>query len=172
MEATRRDFLDYLIGGAIAGGILGFTYPIIKSLAPSEEDIKTAVVRVNISDIDVLGAKVVSWKGKPVIVMKLPEGFEWKGEVKEDKNYKLLKEHRVFALIGICTHLGCIPLWRPKGDADYHQPHLHCPCHGGIYTPWGDVVAGPPPASLHLPPQRIEGNMLVIGEPGFIKGKA
>ena len=169
MEATRRDFLDYLIGGAIVGGIMGFSYPIIKSLAPSKEDIKTAIVRVNIGDIEHFGAKVVSWKGKPVIVMRLPKGFEWKGEIEEKRNYEILKDKEAFALIGICTHLGCIPLWRPKGDSDYHQPHLHCPCHGGIYTPWGDVVAGPPPSPLKLPPQKIEGNMLVIGESGFVK---
>ncbi len=163
MEATRRDFLDYLIGGSILAGIGGFTYPIIKSLAPSKEELKTAVVRVNIKDLETFGVKVVSWKGKPVLVLKLPENFEWKGDLKTEDNIKVLKDKRIFALIGICTHLGCIPLWRPKGDADFNEPHLHCPCHGGIYTPYGDVVAGPPPASLPIPPQKIEGNMLVIG---------
>jgi len=79
MEATRRDFIDYLIGGSILAGIGGFAYPIIKSLAPSKEELQTSVVRVNIKDMETFGVKVVSWKGKPVIVIKLPEDFEWKG---------------------------------------------------------------------------------------------
>ncbi len=176
MEASRRDFINLAIGGMGAIGALGALYPVVKTLAPSAASLASAKVEIDTSQLQDMQVRVTSWKGKPVFVVKLPEGFSESYDVIKERtndagklNEELLKGQRVFAVVGICTHLGCIPLWAPSGDSDLQKSHHHCPCHGGIYTPWGDVVGGPPPRPLFIPPQKLEGTKLVIGEPGFIK---
>ncbi|MDQ7081680.1 MAG: ubiquinol-cytochrome c reductase iron-sulfur subunit [Aquificota bacterium] len=177
MEATRRDFLGFALGGMGIVGALGVLYPVVKTLAPSAASTTEAKVEIDPEKVPEMGIRVTSWKGKPLFVIRLPEGFEGKHnyDVKDTfndagkLNQDLFKGKRVFALIGVCTHLGCIPLWKPEGDSDLPEPHLHCPCHGGLYTPWGDVIGGPPPRPLWVPPQKLEGGRLIVGEPGFVE---
>lgn len=169
MEASRRDLMGLAIGGLGVVGVIGVLYPLVKTLAPSAASLAGATVVVDENSVPEGQVRVVSWKGKPVFVIRLPQDFQWSGKVKEDKNAKLLKGHSIYAMVAVCTHLGCVPLWKPQGEAEYNYPVFHCPCHGGFYSPWGDIIAGPPPRSLFLPPQKLEGGKLVIGEPGFIK---
>ncbi len=169
METSRRDLMGLAIGGLGVVGVLGVLYPIVKTLAPSAASLAGAMVEVDVASIPEGQVRVVSWKGKPVFVVKLPQGFQWAGKVKEDKNAKILQGQDAYALIAVCTHLGCVPLWKPQGEAEFNYPVFHCPCHGGFYSPWGDNIAGPPPRPLHVPPQKRDGSKLVIGEPGFVK---
>ncbi|RMH79577.1 MAG: ubiquinol-cytochrome c reductase iron-sulfur subunit [Acidobacteria bacterium] len=169
METSRRDFLGLAVGGLGIVGVVGVLYPIVKTLAPSAASLAGAVVEVDISTIPEGQVRVISWKGKPVFVIRLPQGFQWTGKPKEEANVKHLQNQDAFAMVAVCTHLGCVPLWKPQGEGEFKYPVFHCPCHGGFYSPWGDVIAGPPPRSLYLPPQKRDGNKLVIGETGFIK---
>ncbi|MCS6876052.1 MAG: ubiquinol-cytochrome c reductase iron-sulfur subunit [Aquificaceae bacterium] len=168
METSRRDLLGLAVGGLGVIGALGVLYPIVKTLAPSASSLAGALVEIDVNSIPEGQIRVVSWKGKPVFVVKLPQA-QWTGKAKEEKNSKLLQGQTVFALVAVCTHLGCVPLWKPQGEAEFNFPVFHCPCHGGFYSPWGDVVAGPPPRSLYIPPQNIKDGKLLIGEAGFIK---
>lgn len=169
MEASRRDLLGLAIGGLGVVGVLGVLYPLVKTMAPSAASLAGALVEVDVASIPEMQVRVVSWKGKPVFVVKLPDGFQWNGSVKENSNAKLLQGQKAFALVAVCTHLGCVPLWKPQGEASFNFPVFHCPCHGGFYSPWGDVVAGPPPRSLYVPPQNFRDGKLIIGEAGFVK---
>lgn len=174
MEASRRDFMQFVVGGfgAVAG--IGVLYPILKSLSPSAAAALQAKVNYDVSQLKPMDLRVTSWKGFPIVVMNLPQDVitGWHGPEKEDHNRKILGNHNVFALIGKCTHLGCIPLWKPTGDPSMNPsniPAFHCPCHGSIYTPWGDNILGPAPLPLGIPPQNLNGNILEIGTPGFVK---
>ena len=178
MEASRRDFLSISLGGLGAIGAIGVLYPFLKTLAPSSASSTEARVEVDISKVPELGIRVTSWKGKPLFVVNLPSDIEEKYsyDVKKDStnkagklNHDLLKGQKVYALIGVCTHLGCIPLWKPEGSESVNAPYFHCPCHGGLYTPWGDNIGGPPPRPLFVPPQKVDGNRLIVGEPGFVE---
>ncbi len=179
MEASRRDFVSIAIGGMGVAGTLGVLYPIVKTLAPSAASTTEAKAEIDINQVPELGIRVTSFKGKPLFVVKLPQGASQKFSYKLNEgaknsagkhNQEVLGDKNVFALIGVCTHLGCIPLWKPQGaDVSGGNPTFHCPCHGGFYTPWGDVIAGPPPRPLWIPPQRIEGNKLIVGEAGFVE---
>ncbi len=162
-RVSRRKFVEKLLIGLSAVGLGGAFYPLIRSLSPLGKSLATARVEVDISNMNDFDVKVVSWKGKTTFVVKLPQNYHWKGPSREEENLKKLKGKRVFALIGICTHLGCIPLWRKEGDEDLNQPHFHCPCHGGTYTPYGDVIGGPPPKPLAIPPQKLVDGKLIIG---------
>ncbi|WP_448588367.1 ubiquinol-cytochrome c reductase iron-sulfur subunit [Thermocrinis sp.] len=169
METSRRDVLGLAVGGLGALGVVGALYPLVKALSPSQASLAGAKVEVDLSQLQDLQVRVVSWKGKPVFVVKLPDGFQWGGKESDAKNSKLLQNQNAFAIVAVCTHLGCVPLWKPQGEGEFNYPIFHCPCHGGYYSPWGDVIAGPPPRSLLIPPQKREGDKLVIGEEGFIK---
>ena len=169
MEASRRDLLGVAVGGLGVLGAIGVLYPIVKVLSPSQASLAGAKVEVDVSQIPDLHVRVVSWKGKPVFVVKLPQGFQWNGKRANDQNTKLLQGQDAYALVAVCTHLGCVPLWKPQGEGEFSYPLFHCPCHGGFYSPWGDNIAGPPPRPLYVPPQKREGDKLIIGEEGFVK---
>lgn len=178
MEASRRDFINVALGGMGAVGALGALYPVLKTLAPSAASSTEAKVEVDINKVPELSIRVTSFKGKPLFVVRLPQDIKEKHSYKLNEgaknsagkhNQDIIGDKTAFALIGVCTHLGCIPLWKPEGSDAVKAPYLHCPCHGGLYTPWGDVIGGPPPRPLFIPPQKIEGNKLVVGEPGFVE---
>jgi len=179
MEASRRDFISIGIGALGAVGGLGALYALVRvMLEPSEIAALGAKTEVDVSKIQPLQVRVTSWKGKTLFVIRLPKDFSPEGyslkegalNSKGKRNYEILKGHDVFALVGVCTHLGCIPLWKPQGaDVSKGKPVFHCPCHGGIYTPYGDVITGPPPRPLFIPPQKLEGDKLTVGVEGFVK---
>ncbi len=179
MEASRRDFISVAIGSLGAIGGLGALYALVRvMLEPSEIAALGAKTEVDVSKIQPMQVRVTSWKGKTLFVIRLPKDFKAEGyqlkqgalNSKGTTNYEILKGHDVFALVGVCTHLGCIPLWKPQGGVGgIDKPMFHCPCHGGLYTPYGDVIAGPPPRPLFIPPQKLSGNKLIVGEEGFVK---
>ena len=176
MEASRRDFLEYSMGALGIMATVGIAYPILKSLGPNAATSLQSKVSYDISAFKPLELRVTSWKGFPTFVMKLPNPFSWDGPQRDNKyknhNKDIIGNHSVYALIGVCTHLGCIPLWKPYGDTSINPsniPVFHCPCHGSIYTPWGDNISGPAPLPLGVPPQNLNGSILEIGTPGFVK---
>ena len=182
MEASRRDFLGVTLGGLGAIGALGALYPIVKTLEPSAASSMEGRVEMKLSEVPELGVRVTSWRGKPLFIVHLPEDIEQRFQYPSLKagaknsagktNKEIIGSHRIFALEGVCTHLGCIPLWKPEGSDAVKAPYFHCPCHGGLYTPWGDVIGGPPPRPLYVPPQKIEGDKLIVDmaiKDGFVK---
>jgi len=176
MEASRRDFMQYVVGAFGAVAAVGAAYPILKSLGPNAAAALQSKVDYDVSQLKPMDVRVTSWKGFPVFVMMLPTPFNWNGPERNNKyknhNRDILGNHNVYAIIGKCTHLGCIPLWKPDGDSAMNPsnvPVFHCPCHGSIYTPWGDNISGPAPLPLGVPPQTLNGNKLEIGTPGFVK---
>ncbi len=74
----------------------------------------------------------------------------------------------IFVSLAICTHLGCIPKFRPEKVEGTDQPGFYCPCHGGKYDSLGRRLDGPPPENLHLLPYTVVNDTkLVIGTETF-----
>ncbi|NBX66044.1 MAG: ubiquinol-cytochrome c reductase iron-sulfur subunit [Proteobacteria bacterium] len=159
-DAARRDFL-YLTTGAVAAvgaGITGWSF--IDSMNPAADTLALSTTEVNISGIEPGQAILVQWRGKPVFVRRrtTKEIEEAKAvdvatlrdpqadavRVKEGKEEWLV-------LVGICTHLGCVPLGtksaEPKGDFG----GWFCPCHGSHYDTAGRIRKGPAPRNLEVP---------------------
>jgi len=170
-KLSRRKFLGRATGTVGAVGGVCTLYPLASSLAPSKAAMAQSVAKININDLKEFELKSVPYKGKPLFVMKFPSGYtleKWGGTAKEKSNYEKLKpilekQKNVVAIIGVCTHLGCIPIWEKNGRKNSGIPVYYCPCHGGVYTPWGDNISGPPPIPLHIPKQKLAGDILTVG---------
>lgn len=129
------------------------------------------ITKVDISGMQDFDLKSVPFKGKPLFVMKFPEGYDlkkWGGKTKESTNYEKIKpilkrQKNVVAIIGVCTHLGCIPIWG-RNTAVKDTTHLCImPLPWRCFTPWGDNIYGPPPLPLWLPKkQKLVGNILIV----------
>lgn len=152
---TRRDFVT-LTGvalGAVGAGAVAV--PFIDSLNPSADVLALASIEVDLSDLQPGQTKKVKWRGVPVFIrnrtaeevaaarevsladLKDPETDQ--ARVHEGKDQWLV-------MVGVCTHLGCIPLI-DEGDYDGY----FCPCHGSHYDTSGRVRKGPAPKNLAVP---------------------
>jgi ubiquinol-cytochrome c reductase iron-sulfur subunit len=156
-EPTRRDFLYIATGAVGAVGAAAVAVPLISQMNPDASTIAAgAPVEVDISPVAEGQVIKVFWRGKPIFV-----AHRTKKEIEEAKNVNLASlpdpqpdsvrvkpgKEQWQVLIGICTHLGCIPLAH-QGDYDGY----FCPCHGSQYDTSGRIRRGPAPLNLALPP--------------------
>ena len=154
VKKERRDFLGMALGGFTAlGGIAAL------GAAKRTWDPLPSVKAAGFSIVDVSAAKpnvlnVEKWRGKPIFILKKS------ADMKKDPREVIVGKDRYLVCIGLCTHLGCIPSYYPKQDK------FICACHGGQFDASGNVLKAPPPSPLVIPPFKIEGTKLVIGEEG------
>lgn len=183
----RRQFLTVATSALGAAGAVGVAVPFVGSWNPSAKARAAgAPVKADVSKIEPGQMIVVEWRGKPVYVVRRtqesldalakmeptlrdPESQEsvQPGYV-DPKNRAIRPE--LLVLLGLCTHLGCAPKYRPDvGAADLGGSEwlggFFCPCHGSKFDLAGRVVQGvPAPLNLEVPPYSFEGdNVLVIG---------
>lgn len=165
---TRRDFL-YLATGAVgAVGVAAVAWPFIDSMNPAADTLALASIDVDLAPIAVGQSITVTWRGKPVFIR-----HRTGKEVEEAKSVNVdelrdpatdasrVQKEEWLIVIGICTHLGCVPLGQkptdPRGDYD----GWFCPCHGSHYDTAGRIRKGPAPQNLHLPPYTFTGDTAV-----------
>lgn len=155
-DETKRDFM-ILAASATAGvGVACTAAPFISSMQPAADVRAMASTEVDISSIKVGEEKRVQWQGKTVFIRhrtpeEIKEAHERDNEhmtdpQKDDQRVKKGKEEWL-VLIGVCTHLGCIPnSVKTQGESWF------CPCHGSHYDTSGRIVKGPAPKNLTVPP--------------------
>jgi len=185
----RRDFLTLLALSGAAVGVGAIAWPFIDSMQPAADTLAAGEpLDVDISKIAPGQQIVVVWRGKPILlVRRTPEALKTLQDPKllgvlADANSKVLQQpayaenwHRsvnpeIAVLVGICTHLGCIPVFYPNPSATDPQPNWPggylCPCHGSKYDLAGRVYSGvPAPYNLPVPPYRVVNDKTVrIGE--------
>ncbi|HAD26536.1 MAG TPA: ubiquinol-cytochrome c reductase iron-sulfur subunit [Alphaproteobacteria bacterium] len=152
-EPTRRDFLYIATGAVGAVGAAALAWPFIDQLNPDASVLALASIEVDLSTIDEGGAVTVTWRGKPVFIR-----HRTAAEIEAAKAVDISElrdpqtdEERVqraewLVMMGICTHLGCVPLGE-KGEYD----GWFCPCHGSHYDTSGRIRKGPAPLNLEVP---------------------
>ncbi|HTI87542.1 MAG TPA: ubiquinol-cytochrome c reductase iron-sulfur subunit [Alphaproteobacteria bacterium] len=166
---TRRDFLTLVATAAAGVGAAAALWPFISSMNPSKDVLAISTSDVDLSPVE-LGQRItVKWRGKPVfIVHRTPEQIAT--AEKDDTSDTLIDpqpdEKRVqkpewLIVVGVCTHLGCVPL----GQTD-QQPHgefggWFCPCHGSQYDISGRVRHGPAPKNLVVPTYKFTSDTAV-----------
>lgn len=155
--SNRRDFMGMVLGGFAALGGLGALYAAKRSWDPLP-----SVKSAGFTTIDLASAKenelvVEKWRGKPIFILKQPASTP-----KSDREI-VINGARYLVQIALCTHLGCIPAFEGKNP---EKQRFKCACHGGEYDSAGRQTFGPPPRPMDIPPFKIKGTSLVLGETG------
>lgn len=155
---TRRDFL-YLATGAFAGtGAVLSGWAFVHSMNPAADVLALASTEVNLQPIQAGQAITVTWRGKPVFVRH--RTAEEIARARADDNAALpdpqpdskrVQREQWLVLLGVCTHLGCVPLGQKPADAKGDYGGWFCPCHGSHYDTSGRIRRGPAPRNLDVP---------------------
>ena len=187
-EGDRRDFLYYATAGAGVVATGAAVWPLVNSMNPSADVLSMSTVRVDLSGMTVGQHITVKWQGKPVFVWRRAQAaidaaratplealVDPTDYARENPNYNrampALDENRSadaagewLIVIGICTHLGCIPLGQAPGDPLGEFGGWFCPCHGSHYDTSGRIRKGPAPRNLDIPPYELAADLqLTIG---------
>ena len=153
VEPTRRDFLFIATGAVAAVGTAAVVWPLISQMSPDASTLALASTEVDIGAIPVGQIVTIKWRGKPVFIR-----HRTAAEIKaaEDVNLASLPDPQAdsarvqkpqwLIVVGVCTHLGCIPLGH-QGQYD----GWFCPCHGSVYDTSGRIRSGPAPRNLVVP---------------------
>lgn len=162
---TKRDFLKLVAGATAAVGVGAIVWPLIDSMNPASDVLALSSIETDLAPIPAGSGITVVWRGKPIFVRhRTPQ------EIKEAQDVPLAqliepvpdaqrvqKGHEQWlVVIGICTHLGCVPLGNKPTDPRGQWGGWFCPCHGSQYDTAGRVRHGPAPANLALPPYAFE----------------
>jgi ubiquinol-cytochrome c reductase iron-sulfur subunit len=155
---SRRDFLYIAaatmagIGGAIA------VWPLIDSMQPAKDTLALSSIEVDLAPVQLGQRLTVKWRGKPVFVdHRTPE--EIKGAESVDvaslrdpqPDSARVKKAEWLIVVGVCTHLGCVPLGQKSTDPRGDFGGWFCPCHGSQYDTSGRIRQGPAPKNLEVP---------------------
>ena len=154
-DPNRRDFIYIAAGAGAVGAAAMVAVPLIGQMNPAADTLALASIEYDLSKVEEGMQAVVKWRNKPLFVR-----YRTKKEIAEAKavDIKTLRdpqtdEERVKAgheqyliLVGVCTHLGCVPNF---GTGDYGG--WFCPCHGSQYDTSGRIRGGPAPKNLEVP---------------------
>jgi ubiquinol-cytochrome c reductase iron-sulfur subunit len=157
-QPTRRDFLFLTAAAMGAVGVGSALWPFVSSMNPAADTLALASTEVSLAGIEVGQSVTITWRGKPVFIRRRTED-----EIKEAAAVKMddlvdpqadtdrVQKPEWLILVGVCTHLGCVPLGQKSTDprGDYHG--WFCPCHGSHYDTAGRIRKGPAPKNLEVP---------------------
>ncbi|GAB4223935.1 MAG: ubiquinol-cytochrome c reductase iron-sulfur subunit [Kiloniellaceae bacterium] len=166
---TRRDFL-YLAAGAMgAVGAASVAWPLIDSMNPSAEVLALASTEVDLSPIEVGQRITVTWRGNPVFIdHRTQEQIQEAEAVALDDlpdpqaDDARVQQPEWLVVIGVCTHLGCVPLGQKAGQNRGEFGGWFCPCHGSHYDTSGRIRKGPAPLNLPVPPYEFTGDTIIV----------
>ena len=167
VDGNRRDFLYYATAGAGVVATGAAVWPLANQMNPSADVQALASIMVDVSGVEAGTQLTVKWRGKPVFIRRrtpadiatardvpladLPdqgaENANLPGEATaEDQNRSLDAAGEWLVMMGVCTHLGCVPLGNAGDFGGWF-----CPCHGSHYDTSGRIRKGPAPRNLPVP---------------------
>lgn len=157
---TRRDFL-YLTAAAFgAVGAGSVAWPFIHQMNPAADTLALASTEVNLAPIEEGQAITVMWRGKPVFIRHRSEAEIEKARADDTADLRDAEtdamrtkegQEKWLVMVGICTHLGCVPLGQKDTDVKGEYDGWFCPCHGSHYDTSGRIRKGPAPKNLAVP---------------------
>ena len=160
----RRDVLALTAGALAATGAFGLVWPFLRSLAPAADVLADAVLEVDLAPIPEGGAITVLWQGKPVFLRRRTGDEIARARADDDApmpdpapDAARAQRPEWLVVVGVCTHLGCVPLGQRAGEARGRYGGWFCPCHGSHYDLAGRIRLGPAPRNLEIPPYVFDG---------------
>jgi ubiquinol-cytochrome c reductase iron-sulfur subunit len=157
-DVERRDFLIMATAAVGAVGAASFAWPLVDSMNPSAEVLALSTVDVDLSPIEEGQSITIVWRGKPVFIRRRTKA-EIDTAVKDDtadlrqkeKDADRTQKPEWLVMVGVCTHLGCIPLGQKSVEPKGEYGGWFCPCHGSHYDTSGRIRKGPAPTNLEVP---------------------
>ena len=178
-KSNRRDFLyvsTAAVGAVTAGSAV---WPLVNQMNPSADVAALSSIEVDLNDLEPGSQLTVKWLGKPVFIRRrteeeinaarevnlddLPDKSSQNANLKEgdasDEFRTLDEKGEWLVMMGVCTHLGCVPL---SNKGEYNA--WFCPCHGSHYDTSGRIRKGPAPTNLEIPKYEfVDNNIIKIG---------
>ena len=173
---TRRDFLYVATAGTGAVVAGAAVWPLVNQMNPSADVLALASIEVDISGVSEGTQITVKWRGRPVFIRhRTADEIEAARAVDlselsdqndrnannpgpaTDENRSADEDGKWLVMMGVCTHLGCVPLGDGAGDFG----GWFCPCHGSHYDTAGRIRKGPAPENLHIPPVAFVGDDVI-----------
>jgi len=172
-DTDRRDFITVAAGAFAAIGLGPLVWPMLDQMNPDASALALGSVEIDLSPIAVGQAITIMWRGKPIFIRNraegeiqaaettqisaLPDRFARNENLSEDapavdRNRAGEGHENWLVVIGICTHLGCIPRGQRVGDSKGEFGGWFCPCHGSHYDTAGRIRKGPAPRNMEVPP--------------------
>ncbi len=155
---TRRDFLFLSAAAFGAVGAGSVAWPFINQMNPSADTVALSTTEVNLAPIEVGQAITVMWQGKPVFIrhrtaeeIKLAEDTDIAALRDPQTDADRVQKPQWLVMVGICTHLGCVPQGQKSTDVKGEYHGWFCPCHGSHYDTSGRIRKGPAPKNLAVP---------------------
>ncbi len=168
---TRRDFLTIATGALATVGSVVAIWPLIQQMNPAADTLALATTEVDLSPVEPGQSITVVWQGKPVFIRRrTPQEIEAAESVDQSilpdpqTDDQRTQKPEWLIVVGVCTHLGCIPKGQSTGDAKGEYGGWFCPCHGSHYDTSGRIRKGPAPANLPVPAYKFTSeNVVLIG---------
>tara|TARA_B000000437_G_scaffold107883_1_gene78237 strand:- start:156 stop:731 length:576 start_codon:yes stop_codon:yes gene_type:complete len=184
-QPSRRDFIFLATGAFAAVGAASIAWPIVDQMNPDATALALSKIEVDISQLERGQAITVKWRGKPVFIRRrTEEEIQMASRVDIDslpdnnaRNYNLSPDSAAsdenrsldengewLVMVGVCTHLGCVPKGQSLGDSKGDFGGWYCPCHGSHYDTAGRIRKGPAAKNLDIPAAEfINQNVIIIG---------
>jgi ubiquinol-cytochrome c reductase iron-sulfur subunit len=185
MEEVRRYFLSIITILMAGFGLVISTIPFLSAWKPSANKFaKTAPQEIDLQTLAPGGFMIVAWQNKPIWIIRRTQAMldnlakihsllRDPDSIAEQQPAYTRNEYRAlnpeyFIVVGLCTHLGCSPQYKPQLDGSNTQAMggFFCPCHGSLFDLAGRVIKGSPaPNNLEIPPYRfINAHTILLGE--------
>jgi ubiquinol-cytochrome c reductase iron-sulfur subunit len=161
-SGTRRDFLTLATAATGAVGAACAIWPFVDSMNPAADTLALSTTEAALDNIAEGMAVKVMWRGKPVFIR-----HRTADEINEAQSVDVaalpdpqtdanrVEKPEWLVLVGVCTHLGCIPLGTASGENKGEFGGWFCPCHGSHYDTSGRIRKGPAPRNLEVPPYQF-----------------
>jgi ubiquinol-cytochrome c reductase iron-sulfur subunit len=184
VNTSRRTFLIGATSAVAAVGAVGAAVPFVKSWQPSARAKNAgAPVKIDVSKVEKGQRVTAEWRGRPIWVvhrtdemlasldevekldlLRDPESSEDQQPAYAVNQYRSIKPEYLI-VIGICTHLGCVPTYKPDEDVNLETSGFFCPCHGSKFDIAGRVYKGvPAPTNLVVPPHSyLSDSVAIVG---------
>lgn len=167
-EGTRRDFLYLLTGATAAVGAAALCWPLIDSMNPTADVLALGSIEVDLSGIEEGMAITAQWRGKPVFIRhRTEQDIEAARAVPlselpdpEPDEARAIQPQWLI-MVGVCTHLGCVPMGQKPSDPKGDYGGWFCPCHGSHYDTSGRIRQGPAPRNLVVPEYEFTGESVI-----------
>ena len=156
----RRDFLNIAAVSVAGVGGVALVYPLVNQMNPSADVLALASIDVDVAAIQPGQAVKTIWRKQPIFIRNLtPQEIQAANAVPlgELRDPQTLAERTVegrtnwLITLGVCTHLGCVPLGAAEGESKGEYGGYFCPCHGSHYDTAGRIRKGPAPLNLEVP---------------------